>query len=120
MPGRGYLGVMPDCLFCKIVAGEIPSTKVYEDEHSYAFRDLNPQAPTHVLIVTRDHFSDVADLGGDAAASARLLAGIRGLARQEGLTDFRTVLNTGAGVGQSVFHVHAHVLAGRPMGWPPG
>ena len=111
---------MPDCLFCKIVAGEIPSTKVYEDEHSYAFRDLNPQAPTHVLIVTRDHFSDVAELGGDPAASGHLLAGIRGLARQEALTDFRTVLNTGAGVGQSVFHVHAHVLAGRPMGWPPG
>ncbi len=109
-----------DCLFCKIVAGEIPSTAVYEDEHTYAFEDQNPQAPTHVLVVPRSHFSDIADLGRDPAAAGGLLAGIRGYARQEGLTDFRTVFNTGAGVGQTVFHVHAHVLAGRPMGWPPG
>jgi histidine triad (HIT) family protein len=109
-----------DCVFCKIVAGEIPSTKVYEDEHSYAFADNNPQAPTHVLVVTRKHLTDIADAGGDAEAAAGLLAGIRGLAEQENLRDFRTVFNTGAGVGQTVFHVHAHVLAGRPMGWPPG
>ena len=109
-----------DCLFCKIVAGDIPSTKVYADEHTYAFADTNPQAPTHVLVVPRRHLADVVDLATDAAAGAGLLAGIRGLAQQEGLTDFRTVLNTGAGVGQTVFHVHAHVLAGRPMGWPPG
>ena len=111
---------MAECVFCKIVAGEIPSTKVYEDEHTVAFVDLNPQAPTHVLVVPREHFSDVADLGRDGQAAAGLLAGIRGVAAQEGLSDFRTVFNTGAGVGQSVFHVHAHVLAGRPMGWPPG
>ena len=111
---------MADCLFCKIVAGEIPSTKVYEDEQTFAFADTNPQAPTHVLVVTKKHFTDIADVGGDAAASAGLLAGIRALAAQEGLPEFRTVFNTGAGVGQSVFHVHAHVLAGRPMGWPPG
>jgi histidine triad (HIT) family protein len=110
----------PDCLFCKIVAGEIPSTSVYEDEHTYAFEDLNPQAPTHVLVVPREHFTDIADLGRDAAASAGLLAGIRAFARQQGLEHFRTVFNTGAEVGQSVFHVHAHVLSGRPMGWPPG
>src|SRR5690348_2252703 len=109
-----------DCLFCKIVAGEIPSTKVYEDEHTYAFRDLNPQAPVHVLVVPRAHYVDIADLGQDAAASAGLIAGIRGLAAQENLSDFRTVFNTGAGVGQSVFHVHAHVLADRAMSWPPG
>jgi histidine triad (HIT) family protein len=109
-----------DCVFCKIVAGEIPSTKVYEDEHCYAFADNNPQAPTHVLVVTRKHLTDIADAGGDAEAAAGLLAGIRGLAEQENLRDFRTVFNTGAGVGQTVFHVHAHVLAGRPMGWPPG
>jgi histidine triad (HIT) family protein len=109
-----------DCIFCKIVAGEIPSTKVYEDEHSYAFADTNPQAPTHVLVVTKKHLTDIADVGGDPEAAAGLLAGIRGLAAQERLHDFRTVFNTGAGVGQSVFHVHAHVLAGRPMGWPPG
>jgi histidine triad (HIT) family protein len=111
---------MSDCLFCKIVAGEIPSTKVYEDEHTYAFADTNPQAPTHVLIVPKQHHDDIADLGRDAAASAGLIAGIRGLAEQEHLHDFRTVFNTGKGVGQTVFHVHAHVLAGRPMGWPPG
>lgn len=111
---------MADCLFCSIVAGDVPSTKVYEDAHTFAFADTNPQAPTHVLVVTRKHLTDVADAGSDPEAAAGLLAGIRGLAAQEGLTDFRTVLNTGAGVGQSVFHVHAHVLAGRPMSWPPG
>jgi histidine triad (HIT) family protein len=111
---------MDDCLFCGIVAGTIPSTAVYEDENSYAFADVNPQAPMHVLVVPRRHFRDLADLAGDPAAAAGLLAGIRGLVAQEGLTDFRTVFNTGAGAGQSVFHVHAHVLAGRPMGWPPG
>jgi histidine triad (HIT) family protein len=109
-----------DCLFCGIVAGDIAATIVYSDEHSVAFVDLNPQAPTHVLVVSREHYRDVADLGRDPQAAAGLVAGIRGFATQEGLTDFRTVFNTGAGVGQSVFHVHAHVLAGRPMGWPPG
>lgn len=109
-----------DCLFCGIVAGDIPATIVYSDEHSVAFADLNPQAPTHVLVVPRGHFTDLADLGRDAAASAGLVAGIRGFAASAGLTDFRTVFNTGAAVGQSVFHVHAHVLAGRPFGWPPG
>ncbi|MDT4901829.1 MAG: histidine triad family protein [Pseudonocardiales bacterium] len=111
---------MADCLFCKIVAGEIPSTKVYEDEQCLAFADRNPQAPRHVLVVPKKHFTDIGDLGQDAEAAAGLVAGIGGLARQEGFTDYRTVFNTGAGVGQSVFHVHAHVLSGRPMGWPPG
>jgi len=109
-----------DCLFCKIVAGEVPSTEIYSDEHNYAFQDVNPQAPTHVLIVPREHYTDIADLGRDADAAAALIAGIRGLADKLGLEQFRTVFNTGAEVGQSVFHVHAHVLAGRPMGWPPG
>ena len=111
---------MADCLFCKIVAGEIPSSKVYEDGHTYAFGDTNPQAPTHVLIVPKKHFTDLPELAGDPEAAAGFLAGIRGLVRAEGLDAFRTVLNTGAAVGQSVFHLHAHVLAGRPMGWPPG
>jgi len=109
-----------DCLFCKIVAGEVPSTEVYSDEHTYAFQDVNPQAPTHVLIVPREHYADVVDLGRDAGAAAGLIAGIGRLAEKLGLEHFRTVLNTGSEVGQSVFHVHAHVLAGRPMGWPPG
>ncbi len=111
---------MAACLFCAIVAGEIPSTKVYEDDYTYAFADANPQAPTHVLIVPRVHYTDIADVSRDAEVTANLIAGIRALAEQEGLEHFRTVFNTGAGVGQSVFHVHAHVLAGRPMGWPPG
>jgi len=111
---------MTDCIFCKIVAGDIPSTKVYEDEHTYAFADTNPQAPTHVLIVPKQHFTDIADLGRDGRAAAGFLAGVRGLAAQEGWSDFRTVFNTGSGVGQTVFHVHGHVLEGRPMGWPPG
>jgi histidine triad (HIT) family protein len=110
----------PDCVFCKIVAGEIPSERVYEDEHSVAFADTNPQAPTHVLVVPKQHRADLVDLAGDPEVAAGLLAGIRGLAAQQGLEDFRTVFNTGAGVGQTVFHVHAHVLAGRPMRWPPG
>jgi histidine triad (HIT) family protein len=111
---------MADCIFCGIVAGEIPSTKVYEDEHTYAFVDTNPQAPTHLLVVPKRHFTDIADVSRDAAVSAGFLAGIRALAEQQGLQNFRTVLNTGSGVGQTVFHLHAHVLAGRPMSWPPG
>ena len=111
---------MADCIFCKIVAGEIPSAKVYEDEHSFAFADTNPQAPTHVLVVPRAHRADLVDLAGDPEAAAGLLGGIRGTAATLGLTDFRTVFNTGAGVGQTVFHTHLHLLAGRPMTWPPG
>lgn len=109
-----------DCLFCGIVAGDIPATVVYEDDHAVAFADLNPQAPTHVLVVSREHYDDIADLGRDAEAAAGLVAGIRGFATSAGLSDFRTVFNTGAAVGQSVFHVHAHVLAGRAFSWPPG
>jgi histidine triad (HIT) family protein len=93
---------------------------VYEDEHTYAFVDTNPQAPTHVLIVPKRHYADLADLSRDAGASAGFLAGVRGLAEQQGLEHYRIVFNTGSGVGQSVFHLHGHVLAGRPMGWPPG
>lgn len=112
--------MVTDCLFCRIVAGDVPSTEVYQDEHTYAFADTNPQAPTHVLIVPREHFADIVDLGREAQASAGFVAGIRGFAKQAGLDHFRTVLNTGTQVGQTMFHVHAHVLAGRPMGWPPG
>lgn len=111
---------MTDCIFCQIVEGTIPATKVYEDDGAVAFVDTNPQAPTHLLVVPRVHLKDVVELAGDADASAALLRGIRAVAEQQSLTDFRTVFNTGAGVGQSVFHVHAHVLSGRPMNWPPG
>jgi len=118
VPGMGEPSA--ECLFCSIVAGSVPATKRYEDEHCLAFEDLNPQAPTHVLVVPKKHFTDVADLARDPDAAAGLLAGVRAFVGQEGLTDFRTVFNTGVEVGQSVFHTHAHVLAGRPMGWPPG
>ncbi|MDP9092385.1 MAG: HIT domain-containing protein [Actinomycetota bacterium] len=108
------------CLFCGIVEGSVPATRVYEDDDTVAFLDLNPKAPTHVLVITRRHFADIVELARDPAAGAGLLAGVRAVAAALDLTDFRTVFNTGAGVGQSVFHVHAHVLAGRPMTWPPG
>lgn len=109
-----------DCLFCKIVSGEIPATTVYEDDHTVAFEDVNPQAPTHVLVVPRTHVADIVELAADAEASAGFVAGIKGFTAAAGIAAFRTVMNTGADVGQSVFHLHAHVLAGRPMGWPPG
>ena len=109
-----------ECIFCKIVSGDIPATRVYEDDHSIGFADTNPQAPTHLLVIPKVHFADLPDLSAHPEAAAGLMAGIAAVAAQEGLHDFRTVLNTGAGVGQTVFHVHAHVLAGRPFGWPPG
>lgn len=112
---------MPDdCLFCRIVAGSVPATKVREDETTLAFADINPQAPFHVLVVPKKHLADIAALGADPDTGAALLAAVRAIAQEHGLTDFRTVFNTGPQVGQSVFHVHAHVLAGRPMTWPPG
>jgi histidine triad (HIT) family protein len=109
-----------DCLFCRIVAGDVPATVVYEDDHALAFADLNPQAPTHVLVIPKKHFTDIAELARDPDAAAGVVAAIHGFVEQEHLTDFRTVFNTGAEAGQSVFHVHGHVLAGRKMGWPPG
>jgi histidine triad (HIT) family protein len=112
-----------DCLFCKIVAGEIPSTVVLENDACFAFRDINPQAPTHVVVVPRDHHPDLDALAAaDPALTARLIATCTEVAKGEGLPDggYRIVFNTGAGAGQSVFHVHGHVLGGRPMTWPPG
>lgn len=109
-----------DCVFCKIVAGEIPATKVYEDDDTLAFADLNPQAPTHVLVVPKRHIADVVELSKDTDAGAALLRGISGTAQVSGLSEFRVVFNTGAQAGQTVFHVHAHVLGGRRMQWPPG
>ncbi len=110
----------PDCLFCRIVAGEIPATKIREDADTLIFADINPQAPTHVLVIPKKHRRDIGELGGDPESAAALLAAIRAFVAEQAITDYRTVFNTGAGVGQSVFHVHAHLLAGRPMGWPPG
>lgn len=112
--------MVDDCLFCAIVAGDIPATKVHEDDDTIAFVDVNPQAPVHVLVVPKQHIPNIRGLAADAEAGAAVLRGIRAVVDEQGLSDFRTVFNTGAEAGQSVFHVHAHVLAGRPMSWPPG
>ncbi|WP_028642287.1 HIT domain-containing protein [Nocardioides sp. URHA0020] len=110
-----------DCLFCKIVAGEIPGDIVHTTERTVAFRDLVAQAPTHVLIVPRDHYANAAELAaGDPVASAELVTTAAAVATAEGYDDYRLVFNTGAGAGQSVFHTHLHLLAGRPLSWPPG
>ena len=110
-----------DCLFCKIVAGEIPGDIVRETERTVAFRDLNPQAPTHVLVVPRVHYPNAAALAtGDPATTAELLTCAASVAAAEGHDDYRLVFNTGAGAGQSVFHTHLHLLAGRSLSWPPG
>jgi histidine triad (HIT) family protein len=110
-----------DCLFCKIVAGEIPGDVVHVTERTVAFRDVNPQAPLHVLVVPREHYANAAELAaGDPAVSAELLTTAAAVATAEGHDDYRLVFNTGPGVGQTVFHAHLHLLAGRPMTWPPG
>ena len=109
-----------DCLFCKIVAGELPATRVHEDDETLAFADLNPQAPTHVLVIQKRHIADVLELAKDAEAAGALLRGISATVEAAGLSEFRLVFNTGAQAGQTVSHVHAHVLGGRRMQWPPG
>jgi histidine triad (HIT) family protein len=111
-----------DCLFCRIVAGEIPADVVAETEDTLAFRDINPQAPVHVLVIPKEHHVDMAALAAaDPALAGRLCAAAAAVAKQEGVEGaFRLVFNTGAAVGQSVFHVHGHVLGGRSFTWPPG
>ncbi len=112
------------CIFCRIVAGEIPAKLVYEDEGCVAFHDLNPQAPVHVLVIPRRHIASLADARApeDEATLGRVMIVAARVAKEQGLSaeGFRTVINTGAGAGQSVFHLHAHVLGGRPLAWPPG
>jgi histidine triad (HIT) family protein len=112
---------MDDCLFCKIVAGDVPAEIVHSTERTVAFRDINAQAPLHVLVVPKDHFDNAAALAaGDPATSAELVTTAAAVAAAEGHDDYRLLFNTGAGAGQVVFHVHLHVLAGRPFSWPPG
>ena len=114
---------MPDCLFCGIASGEIPAKTVRESSRAIAFRDINPQAPTHVLVIPRDHYPNLAAL---AAAGDGLLDEVAALAdqiaRDESVagSGYRVVFNTGADAGQTVHHVHAHLLGGRPLEWPPG
>jgi histidine triad (HIT) family protein len=108
-----------DCLFCKIMAGDIPSQKVAETDQLFAFRDITPQAPTHVLVIHKQHTPSLAETP-DNQILADLFGGIRDIAATLQLKDFRVVVNNGAEAGQSVFHLHAHLLSGRPMQWPPG
>ena len=114
---------MSDCLFCKIVAGDIPASIVHEDEHAIAFDDINPQAPTHVLVVPRRHIATLNDLGPeDAGLVGHLVTVARDVAAARGHSEagYRTVFNCNAAGGQTVFHLHIHLLAGRNMTWPPG
>ncbi len=113
---------MTDCLFCRIIAGEIPAKKVFEDQHTFAFEDINPQAPTHVLVVPKKHIPGLKEASvEDADVIGRCHLTAAQLARQRGIeTSYRTVLNVGPGAGQSVFHLHVHLLGGRSLSWPPG
>jgi len=113
--------VADDCLFCRIVRKEIPAKLVAEDEHCVAFRDINPQAPVHVLVIPREHVPSL-NQAKDAEMIGRLSLMAADIARSEGVAEsgYRTVINTNAGAGQTVFHVHLHLLGGRSMHWPPG
>jgi histidine triad (HIT) family protein len=113
---------MADCLFCKIIAGEIPTKKVYEDDRVFAFEDINSQAPTHVLIIPKKHIVGLKEAKPEDAeiiGYCQLMAAK--IARERRIENgYRTVYNVGPGAGQSVFHLHLHLLGGRPLGWPPG
>ena len=112
-----------DCLFCKIIAGEIPTDFVHQDERCVVLRDINPQAPMHVLVIPREHLESLDDAAQtDEPVLGHLLRVGARVANEQGHGEsgYRTVINTGADAGQSVFHLHVHVLAGRPLNWPPG
>lgn len=111
-----------DCLFCKIIAGQIPSKKVFEDEHTYAFEDLDPKAPTHALIVPKRHIAGLKEATPeDATAIGQCQLAAAQIAHERGLEGgYRTVFNVGPDAGQTVFHLHLHLLGGRKLGWPPG
>jgi len=114
---------MADCLFCKIAAGEIPAEKVKEADNWIAFRDISPQAPTHILIIPREHIATLNDLEpGNAPLLGELFVAAKQIAAEEGIAEsgYRTVVNCNADAGQAVFHIHVHLLGGREMGWPPG
>ena len=114
---------MPDCLFCKIVEGNVPASIVHRDEHLIAFKDINPQAPLHVLIVPRRHIASLNALGPeDDDLVGEMVRRAAAIARDHGVADtgYRTVFNCNADAGQTVFHIHLHVLGGRGLSWPPG
>jgi histidine triad (HIT) family protein len=109
------------CLFCRIVRREIPAKVIHEDEHTLAFRDIDPKAPTHVLVIPKQHVATLND-ATDATLVGRLLIAAKEIAAAEGISEdgYRTVVNCGAGAGQTVFHLHLHLLGGRRLSWPPG
>jgi histidine triad (HIT) family protein len=114
---------MSDCLFCRIIAGEIPVTPVYEDQTLLVIKDINPQAPLHVLVIPRAHIASLNDLAPEHdALVGSMFRRAAAIAKEGGCAErgFRTVFNTNREAGQSVFHIHLHLLAGRPMAWPPG
>jgi histidine triad (HIT) family protein len=113
---------MTDCLFCRIISGEIPSKEVYEDEYTFAFEDINPQAPTHILVIPKRHIRGLKEASGeDADLIGRCHLAAAHIARQQSIEDgYRTVLNVGPRAGQSVFHMHVHLIGGRSLQWPPG
>jgi histidine triad (HIT) family protein len=112
-----------DCLFCKILAGEIPADIIYESDEAIGFRDINPQAPTHVLIIPRRHIATINDLQiGDEAVVGNMYLAAKQIAQQEGIADdgYRVAMNCNEAAGQTVFHLHLHLIGGRQLGWPPG
>ena len=115
--------MVDDCIFCKIAAGQIPSTRVYEDDVCVAFNDLSPQAPTHILIIPREHFDSLDTVTADSKGTVgQLMFAAAEIARQQGFAEagYRVVVNTNSDGGQTVFHLHVHLLAGRPFIFPPG
>ncbi len=113
---------MNDCIFCKIASGEIPAKVVFQDDHVLAFHDINPVAPVHILVIPKKHLASLSEADpGDQELLGRVLAGAKKAAEIAGVskTGFRTVINTGKSAGQSVFHLHAHVIGGKEQGWPP-
>ena len=110
---------MDSCIFCKIAKKEIPTEPVYEDEYTIAFNDLNPQAPVHVLVIPKKHYASLNELDDKEIMSA-LFGAVKNVVKKLGISEYRTVINTGESAGQTVFHLHIHILAGRPLKWPPG
>lgn len=112
-----------NCIFCRIIAGEIPASKVYEDDQAFAFRDINAQAPTHILLIPKKHIASLNELSlEDQTLLGHLMCVVPKIAKQEGISEngFRLVVNTGVDAGQTVWHLHMHVMGARPMAWPPG